>query len=127
MERMGRSSFVGLSLSRGVRRGCAEPVAAQRRNWWILATAMGVSLLVGGCDNSPASSGGSGTAGSSSGSPAAPAYPDITMQSQAGRVAVIMFHDVLKARAKKTVWFDCTADEFQKDIDEIKQNGFTVL
>src|SRR4051812_47747762 len=56
-----------------------------------------------------------------------PAFPDITMKAQAGRVAVIMYHDVIKERDKSSVWFDCTIDEFQKDIDEIVQNGFTVL
>lgn len=49
------------------------------------------------------------------------------MQAQTGRVAVIMFHDVVSKPPEHPVWFDCTLEEFQKDMDEIVQNGFTVL
>ncbi|HTQ09651.1 MAG TPA: polysaccharide deacetylase family protein [Fimbriimonadaceae bacterium] len=55
---------------------------------------------------------------------APPAFPDITLKSDSGRVAVIMYHNVVKERR---VWFDCTVDEFQKDLDEIAADGFTVL
>ncbi|HVT12946.1 MAG TPA: polysaccharide deacetylase family protein [Fimbriimonadaceae bacterium] len=59
--------------------------------------------------------------------PEAPPVPDLVMQAQSGRAVVIMYHDVIKERDKNSVWFDCTTEEFQKDIDEIVQNGFTVL
>src|SRR5579862_5297410 len=60
-------------------------------------------------------------------SDSAPLFPDITMKAQAGRATVIMFHDVIKERDKNSVWFDCTVDEFKKDVDEIVADGFTVL
>lgn len=92
-----------------------------------------VLLWVGalwGCDNRasfqppPASS---TSGGPLSSEPSAPPVPDITMQSQTGRVSVIMYHDVIKARDKSSVWFDCTTDEFQKDIDVIVNGGFSVI
>ncbi|HWA83826.1 MAG TPA: polysaccharide deacetylase family protein [Fimbriimonadaceae bacterium] len=59
--------------------------------------------------------------------PAPPPVPDLVMQAQSGRAVVIMYHDVIKQRDRNSVWFDCTTEEFQKDVDEIVQNGFTVL
>lgn len=59
--------------------------------------------------------------------PETPPVPDLVMQAQSGRAIVIMYHDVIKERDKNSVWFDCTTEEFQKDVDEIVQNGFTVL
>ncbi len=56
--------------------------------------------------------------------PEPPKVPDIVMKAETGRVAVIMFHNVV---AKPKVWFDCTIDEFKKDLDEIAKGGFTVL
>jgi len=53
-----------------------------------------------------------------------PAFADINLKADSGRVAVIMFHNVVKERK---VWFDCTIDEFKKDLDEIAADGFTVL
>src|SRR4051812_40383076 len=92
---------------------------------WLAA----VSLCVVGCNSAifPAKSPAAGSGGISPAAAATPTFPDITMKSQAGRVAVIMYHDVIAKRDKNSVWFDCTVDEFQKDIDEILLNGFTVL
>lgn len=59
--------------------------------------------------------------------PDTPVVPDLVMQAQSGRAVVIMYHDVIKERDKNSVWFDCTTEEFQKDVDEIVQNGFSVL
>lgn len=59
--------------------------------------------------------------------PPEPVFHDVSLKSQAGRVSVIMYHDIIKERGADSVWFDVTADEFQKNIDFIVQNGFTVL
>jgi peptidoglycan/xylan/chitin deacetylase (PgdA/CDA1 family) len=56
-----------------------------------------------------------------------PTFANISLRAQAGRTSVIMYHDIIKERDKDSVWFDVTTDEFQKDIDFILQNGFTVL
>lgn len=53
-----------------------------------------------------------------------PSQPDIVMGAQSGRVAVIMYHNVVD---KPRVWFDCTIGEFKRDLDEITQKGFAVL
>lgn len=59
--------------------------------------------------------------------PSAPVFPDIVLPAQSGRVSVIMYHDVIESRGPGSVWFDCTVDEFKRDIQEIVDNGFTVL
>ncbi|MFI5387358.1 MAG: polysaccharide deacetylase family protein, partial [Fimbriimonadales bacterium] len=69
----------------------------------------------------------SSTTDSSSHEEQAPTVPDIVMKAEAGRVVVIMYHNVIKERVKGSVWFDCTIDEFGKDMDSLVENGYTVL
>lgn len=57
----------------------------------------------------------------------APVFPDLVLPAESGRVAVIMYHDVIETRGPGSVWFDCTVDEFKRDIEEIVANGFSVL
>lgn len=50
-------------------------------------------------------------------------YTDICVRAQSNRIPVLMFHDVIKKRGRGSVWFDCTADEFESMMRWIVANG----
>ncbi len=51
------------------------------------------------------------------------AFHDIVIASQAQRVPVIMYHDVIARRGRGSVSFDCTVEEFQREMDWIQTHG----
>ena len=49
---------------------------------------------------------------------------DIGFASMGQRTPVIMYHDIIARRGRGSVWFDCTAEEFKKQMDEIADRGY---
>jgi len=58
---------------------------------------------------------------------AEPSYTEISMKSQDQRVPVIMYHDVIKERNRHSVWFDCTTDELEKQMQQLQAWGATPI
>ena len=50
-------------------------------------------------------------------------YAPISVRAQAARIPVIMYHDVIARRGRKSVWFDCTKAEFAAQMDYLKEQG----
>ncbi|RYG23115.1 polysaccharide deacetylase, partial [bacterium] len=50
---------------------------------------------------------------------------EIGMAAMGQRTPVIMYHDIIERRGRGSVWFDCTTEEFQKNIDLIVERGYT--
>ncbi len=50
---------------------------------------------------------------------------DIGFAAMGARTPVIMYHDIIAKRGKGSVWFDCTKDEFEDQIDTIVERGYT--
>jgi biofilm PGA synthesis lipoprotein PgaB len=47
----------------------------------------------------------------------------LSVRAQAARVPVIMYHDIIAKRGRKSVWFDCTTAEFTAQMDFLQQEG----
>lgn len=50
-------------------------------------------------------------------------YAPMSARCQDNRIPVIMYHDIVKERGPKSVWFDCTTAEFTKHLEFIKEHG----
>lgn len=55
--------------------------------------------------------------------PEGPPYTDMSIPSQDARVPVIMYHDIIEKRGRGSVWFDCTAAEFETQMQTLKDRG----
>ena len=54
-------------------------------------------------------------------------FENISVRAQNDRVPIIMYHDVIKARGSKSVWFDCTREEFEDQMSFlIAQNAHPI-
>ncbi len=51
-------------------------------------------------------------------------WPDISDRARAARVPIMMYHDIL---AEKEVFFDVTPEEFEEDLQMIRDNGLTPI
>jgi poly-beta-1,6-N-acetyl-D-glucosamine N-deacetylase len=60
-------------------------------------------------------------------SPTAPVWKDISLKAQTARVPVIMYHDVIERRGRKSEWFDVTKEEFEKQMKTIADAGGKTL
>jgi biofilm PGA synthesis lipoprotein PgaB len=56
-----------------------------------------------------------------------PALRDISFEAQNGRVPIMMFHDLILERNKKSLWYDCSVKEFTDMMDAIDKDGRTVI
>ena len=56
-----------------------------------------------------------------------PLEEDICFEAQGRRIPVLMFHDIVAERAKGTLWYDCTIEEFEEILQAIDIEGFTVI
>jgi biofilm PGA synthesis lipoprotein PgaB len=50
-------------------------------------------------------------------------FAPLSVRAQASRVPVIMYHDIIAKRGRKSVWFDCTTAEFTAQMDYLQQEG----
>ena len=50
-------------------------------------------------------------------------YAPLSVRAQASRIPVIMYHDIIAKRGRKSVWFDCTKAEFAGQLDYLQQQG----
>ena len=58
---------------------------------------------------------------------AEPTLKEICFEAQGNRVPILMFHDLIEKRDKKSLWYDCDVKEFTKTLDDIEADGRTVL
>ncbi len=58
---------------------------------------------------------------------AEPLQRDICFESQGNRVPIIMFHDLIPVRDRKSLWYDCSLEEFSQMMDAIDIDGRTVI
>jgi peptidoglycan/xylan/chitin deacetylase (PgdA/CDA1 family) len=58
---------------------------------------------------------------------AEPQLKEICFEAQNGRVPILMFHDLILERDKKSLWYDCSLQEFTEMMDAIELEGRTVL
>ena len=56
-----------------------------------------------------------------------PALKEICFDAQTGRVPILMFHDLIEKRDRKSLWYDCSVEEFTQLMDAIDIDGRTVL
>lgn len=92
-------------------------------------------LLLAGCQpgtsTAKGSRGGSNAATASGETPTdegqKPATDEIALAAAGDRVPVIMYHDIVAQRAKSSVWFDCSADEFEAQMAKIQAEGMTPI
>jgi poly-beta-1,6-N-acetyl-D-glucosamine N-deacetylase len=56
-----------------------------------------------------------------------PQLKDICFDAQSNRVPIIMFHDLIPERNKKSLWYDCSVEEFTQMMDAIDIEGRTVI
>ncbi len=54
-------------------------------------------------------------------------FAPISPRAQDRRIPVIMYHDIVAGKKQKTVFFDCTADEFKDQIDFLESEGATFI
>jgi peptidoglycan/xylan/chitin deacetylase (PgdA/CDA1 family) len=54
-------------------------------------------------------------------------YYDISIKSQDRRIPVIMYHDVVPERTARSQWFDCSAAEFEEQMQKIAAEGYTPI
>ncbi|MEO1211697.1 MAG: polysaccharide deacetylase family protein [Cyanobacteria bacterium J06638_20] len=54
----------------------------------------------------------------------APSHPAIHSRARVARVPIMMYHDIL---AQKEVFFDLTPEEFEEDLQLIRDNGLTPI
>lgn len=50
-------------------------------------------------------------------------YAPISPRAQNRRIPVIMYHDIVATKKQKTVFFDCTADEFKEQLAFLESEG----
>jgi poly-beta-1,6-N-acetyl-D-glucosamine N-deacetylase len=50
-------------------------------------------------------------------------YAQMSVRAQASRIPVIMYHDIIAKRTRKSVWFDCTKAQFADQLDYLQQQG----
>ena len=50
-------------------------------------------------------------------------FAPLSPRAQNRRIPVIMYHDIVATKKQKTVFFDCTADEFQEQIAYLEAQG----
>ncbi|MBB6051280.1 polysaccharide deacetylase family protein [Armatimonas rosea] len=50
-------------------------------------------------------------------------FGGISPRAQGRRIPVIMYHDIVATKKQKTVFFDCTADEFKDQIAYLEKQG----
>ncbi len=97
------------------------------RSLWV-ASLVGTVLLAtsctGGSAKKPSKPGESSHLASVSDTPLAPYY-EISMRSQAQRVPILMYHDVVKE--DKDVYFDVTRKEFEDQMKWISDNGISPI
>lgn len=55
--------------------------------------------------------------------PEPPRYTEISLKAQSRRVPVIMYHDVIPERVRESQWFDCSVDEFEKQMNFLALEG----
>ena len=56
-----------------------------------------------------------------------PATEEIALAAAGERVPIIMYHDIVAQRTKSSVWFDCSAEEFEDGMAKIKSEGRTPI
>ena len=89
--------------------------------------------LLSGCNkeeysNSPANeAAGNSESKSANFRGAEPLQKDICFESQGNRVPIIMFHDLIPVRDRKSLWYDCSLEEFSQMMDAIDLDGRTVI
>lgn len=54
-------------------------------------------------------------------------FGPISPRAQDRRIPVIMYHDIVASKRQKTVFFDCTADEFKDQIAFLESEGATFI
>src|ERR1051326_1316288 len=54
---------------------------------------------------------------------AEPSYDNIFPKAMAERVPVIMYHDIVTKRGRRSVWFDCTKAEFAAQMQWLIDQG----
>ena len=96
-------------------------------------------LLIGGCQKVQELAGGTPPKTSAAGTNAStseaapPAAPEIrptgeiALAAQSARVPVIMYHDIIARRERGSVWFDCSAEEFEAQMARIVELGLTPI
>lgn len=52
---------------------------------------------------------------------------DIAIPALNKRIPVIMYHDIIEERGRQSVWFDCTVEEFSKQLELIQVAGYTPI
>ena len=50
-------------------------------------------------------------------------FHEINFTTHTARIPVFMYHDVIKKRGKGSVWFDCTVDEFEEQMNWLVAQG----
>ena len=50
-------------------------------------------------------------------------FAQLSVRAQASRIPVIMYHDIIARRSRKSVWFDCTKAQFASQLDYLKEQG----
>lgn len=50
-------------------------------------------------------------------------FEPMSVRAQAQRIPVIMYHDIIEKRGRGSVYFDCTRDEFQAQMDWLIEQG----
>jgi len=56
-----------------------------------------------------------------------PSFQDISLRAQNARTPVIMYHDVIERRDRKSEWFDVTRDEFEQQMKTVADAGGKTL
>ena len=56
-----------------------------------------------------------------------PEQKDICFEAQSNRIPVLMFHDLVVERDRKSLWYDCSISEFTEILDFIELDGRTVI
>ena len=56
-----------------------------------------------------------------------PEQKDICFEAQSNRIPVLMFHDLVVERDRKSLWYDCSVSEFTEILDFIELDGRTVI
>jgi len=54
-------------------------------------------------------------------------FEQMTGMSQTSRIPVIMYHDVIEKRGRGSVYFDCTREEFEQQIQFLEEKGATPI
>lgn len=90
-----------------------------------------IGLALSSCGNHADSSHGSSATSASVNTTTSDAelskFKDISLQSQAQRVIVLMYHDVIARRNRDSTYFDCTSAEFEEQMNFIADNGGSVI